>query len=92
MPARILIKVKQGSSQEESHRNVEKALKDYKNKVFKLKITQELRFEGVHLHRVIPCKGVEHGKHQAPDGHPNHAAHWRWQSMKPSGILQMDQR
>jgi small subunit ribosomal protein S21 len=43
MPARILIKVKQGSSQEESNRNVEKALKDYKNKVFKLKITQELR-------------------------------------------------
>ena len=43
MPARILIKVKQGSSQEESQRNVEKALKDYKNKVFKLKITQELR-------------------------------------------------
>jgi small subunit ribosomal protein S21 len=43
MPARILIKVKQGSSQEESHRNVEKALKEYKNKVFKLKITQELR-------------------------------------------------
>jgi small subunit ribosomal protein S21 len=43
MPARIVIKVKQGSSQEESQRNVEKALKDYKNKVFKLKITQELR-------------------------------------------------
>ncbi len=43
MPARILIKVKQGSSQEESQRNVEKALKEYKNKVFKLKITQELR-------------------------------------------------
>ena len=43
MPARILIKVKQGSSQEESNRNVEKALKDYKNKVFKIKITQELR-------------------------------------------------
>jgi small subunit ribosomal protein S21 len=43
MPARIIIKVKQGSSQEESQRNVEKALKDYKNKVFKLKITQELR-------------------------------------------------
>ena len=43
MPARILIKVKQSSSQEESQRNVEKALKDYKNKVFKLKITQELR-------------------------------------------------
>ena len=43
MPARILIKVKQGSSKEESQRNVEKALKDYKNKVFKLKITQELR-------------------------------------------------
>lgn len=43
MPARILIKVKQGSSQEDSQRNVEKALKDYKNKVFKLKITQELR-------------------------------------------------
>ena len=43
MPARILIKVKQGSSQEESQRNEEKALKDYKNKVFKLKITQELR-------------------------------------------------
>lgn len=43
MPARIIIKVKQGSSKEESNRNVEKALKDYKNKVFKLKITQELR-------------------------------------------------
>ena len=43
MPERILIKVKQGSSKEESQRNVEKALKDYKNKVFKLKITQELR-------------------------------------------------
>lgn len=43
MPERIIIKVKQGSSQEESQRNVEKALKDYKNKVFKLKITQELR-------------------------------------------------
>lgn len=43
MPARIVIKVKQGSSKEESNRNVEKALKDYKNKVFKLKITQELR-------------------------------------------------
>jgi small subunit ribosomal protein S21 len=43
MPARIIIKVKQGSSKEESQRNVEKALKDYKNKVFKLKITQELR-------------------------------------------------
>ena len=43
MPARILIKVKQGSSKEENQRNVEKALKDYKNKVFKLKITQELR-------------------------------------------------
>lgn len=43
MPARIIIKIKQSSSQEESNRNVEKALKDYKNKVFKLKITQELR-------------------------------------------------
>ncbi len=43
MPERILIKVKQGSSQEESQRNLEKALKEYKNKVFKLKITQELR-------------------------------------------------
>ena len=43
MPARIIIKIKQASSQEESHRNVEKALKEYKNKVFKLKITQELR-------------------------------------------------
>jgi small subunit ribosomal protein S21 len=43
MPSRIVIKVKQGSSKEESHRNVEKALKDYKSKVFKLKITQELR-------------------------------------------------
>ncbi len=43
MSERILIKVKQGSSQEESQRNLEKALKEYKNKVFKLKITQELR-------------------------------------------------
>jgi small subunit ribosomal protein S21 len=43
MGERILIKVKQGSSQEESQRNLEKALKEYKNKVFKLKITQELR-------------------------------------------------
>lgn len=43
MPERIVIKVKKGSSQEESQRNVEKALKEYKNKVFKLKITQELR-------------------------------------------------
>lgn len=43
MPARIIIKVKQGSTHEECNRNVEKALKDYKNKVFKLKITQELR-------------------------------------------------
>jgi ribosomal protein S21 len=42
MGERILIKVKQGSSQEESHRNLEKALKEYKSKVFKLKITQEL--------------------------------------------------
>ena len=49
MPARILIKVKQGSSQEENQRNVEKALKDYKNKVFKLKITQELRDRKVFL-------------------------------------------
>lgn len=43
MAERILIKVKQSSSQEESQKNVEKALKEYKNKVFKLKITQELR-------------------------------------------------
>lgn len=43
MPERILIKVKQGSTQEESQRNVEKALKEYKSKVFKLKIGQELR-------------------------------------------------
>ena len=43
MPARIIIKIKQSSSQEESNRNVEKALKEYKSKVFKLKITQELR-------------------------------------------------
>ena len=43
MPARIIIKIKQSSSQEESQRNVEKALKEYKSKVFKLKITQELR-------------------------------------------------
>jgi small subunit ribosomal protein S21 len=43
MAERILIKVKQSSSQEENQRNLEKALKEYKTKVFKLKITQELR-------------------------------------------------
>lgn len=43
MPVRIIIKVKQAATKEESNRNLEKALKDYKNKVFKLKITQELR-------------------------------------------------
>jgi small subunit ribosomal protein S21 len=43
MPVRIKINVAKGASQEESNRNLEKALREYKNKVFKLKIVQELR-------------------------------------------------
>jgi small subunit ribosomal protein S21 len=43
MPVRIKINIKRGASQEESNRNLEKALKEYKNKIFKLKIVQELR-------------------------------------------------
>jgi small subunit ribosomal protein S21 len=43
MPVRIKINVAKSASQEESNRNLEKALREYKNKVFKLKIVQELR-------------------------------------------------
>lgn len=43
MPVRIKINITRGSSQEESNRNLERALREYKNKVFKLKIVQELR-------------------------------------------------
>ncbi len=43
MPVRIKINVVKGASQEENNRNLEKALREYKNKVFKLKIVQELR-------------------------------------------------
>lgn len=43
MPVRIKINIARGSSQEESNRNLERALREYKNKVFKLKIVQELR-------------------------------------------------
>jgi small subunit ribosomal protein S21 len=43
MPVRVKINIARGASQEESNRNLEKALKEYKNKVFKLKIVQELK-------------------------------------------------
>jgi small subunit ribosomal protein S21 len=43
MPVRIKINIARGSSQEESNRNLERALREYKNKIFKLKIVQELR-------------------------------------------------
>jgi small subunit ribosomal protein S21 len=39
----IEIKVERGSSQEESHKNLEKALKVLKNKMFKIGIVKELR-------------------------------------------------
>jgi small subunit ribosomal protein S21 len=39
----IEIHIERGSSQEESHKNLEKALKVLKNKMFKIGIVKELR-------------------------------------------------
>jgi len=42
MPARLEIKVAKGSSSEEQQKNLEKALKVFKNKFFKTGMTREL--------------------------------------------------
>lgn len=43
MPVRLKINVPKGSSSEEQQKNLEKALKVLKNKVFKIGIIKELR-------------------------------------------------
>ena len=43
MPVRLEIKVAKGSSSDEQQKNLEKALKVLKNKVFKIGIVKELR-------------------------------------------------
>jgi small subunit ribosomal protein S21 len=43
MPVRLEIKVSKASSADEQQKNLEKALKVFKNKVFKIGIVKELR-------------------------------------------------
>lgn len=49
MPVRLEIKVAKGSSSDEQQKNLEKALKVLKNKVFKIGIVKELRDRAEYL-------------------------------------------